>query len=175
MKLKLLYFLSFSFLLATLSVGAQESKWVKSSFIDGTQGVSLQNLDATHYSIFNLDVQGIKQQLIGAPLRSQSNGQSNTIVTFPDENGKEHQYAIVETPVLAADVAALYPNIKTYLGSRIDNSGTRIRFSVTPLGLKAMISIPGKETVFIQPVTKVSNGQYLNQLHLHQEMQMINY
>lgn len=161
MKLKLLYILSFTFLLLTLCVNAQESKWTKSSFTEGTQGVSLQNLDADHYSIFNLDIDGIKQQLVGAPLRSESNGLSNTVVTFPDENGKEHQYVIVEAPVLADDVAIMYPNIKTYLGSRTDNSGTRIRFSVTPLGLNAMISVPGEETAFIQPVTKVSNGQYL--------------
>lgn len=161
MKIKLLYILSFSFLLATLSINAQESKWSKSSFTEGTQGVSLQNLDSKYYSIFNLNVDGIKQQLVGAPLRSQSNGQSNTIVTFPDENGKEHRYVIVEAPILAADVAVLHPNIKTYLGSRTDNSGTRIRFSITPLGLNAMISIPGEETVYIQPVTKISNGQYL--------------
>lgn len=161
MKTKLLYILSFSFLLVTLCVNSQESEWLRSSFTEGTQGVSLQNLDSTHYSIFDLDVDGIKQQLVNAPLRSQSNGQSNTIVIFPDEKGKENQYAIVEAPVLVDDVAVLHPNIKTYLGSRTDNSGTRIRFSITPLGLNAMISIPDEETVYIQPVTKVSNGQYL--------------
>ena len=72
------------------------------------------------------------------------------------------QYRVVETVIFSSqDNAAQHPGIKTYLGSRTDGSGTRVRFSVTPLGLKAMISEPGKETVFIQPVTKVSNGQYI--------------
>lgn len=160
MKTKLLFTLFITCLIAA-SLNAQTSKWTQSTFIDGTQGVSLKNLNAEYYSVFNLDINGIKQQLADAPLRTQSGGQSNTTITFPDEYAKKHQYLIVEAPVLADNIAALHPNIKTYLGSRTDNSGTRIRFSVTPLGLNAMISIPGKETVYIQPVTKVSNGQYL--------------
>nr|WP_321221562.1 M12 family metallo-peptidase [uncultured Psychroserpens sp.] len=162
MKTKLFYLLTFSFLLATTNVFAQESLWLKSAFIDGTQGVSLQHLDSKHYAVFNLDIEQIKQQLTNAPLRKSFQGVSNTIVNFPGVDGKMQPYRIVETSIFSSeDNAAQHPNIKTYLGSRIDNSGTRVRFSVTPLGLKAMISEPGKEVIYIQPVTKISNGQYL--------------
>ncbi|WP_052466981.1 zinc-dependent metalloprotease [Psychroserpens damuponensis] len=162
MKTKLYHLLSFSFLLASLSLNAQESQWQKTQFIEGTQGVSLQGLNQKHYSVFNLDIEKIKQQLTNAPLRQQSQGYSNTLVSFPSINGKLQQYRIVETSIFSSeDNAAQHPNIKTYLGFNTGNSSTRIRFSITPLGLKAMISEPGKEVVYIQPVTKVSNGQYL--------------
>ncbi len=98
---------------------------------------------------------------MNAPLRSEFSGTSSTVVAFPDEIGRKQTYKVVEAPVLAEDVAKLHPDIKTYLGFRTDNSGTRIRFSVTPLGLNGMITIPGKTTVFIQPITKASNGPYL--------------
>ncbi len=163
METKLHYSLTLIFFLSIASLFGQANYWSTSTFKNGTQGVSLEQLNEKNYEVFQLNIDDFKQQLANAPLRTQSNGKSNTIVSFPDENGKMAQYRIVETSIFSDPVyaAAKHPNIKTYLGSRTDNSGTRVRFSVTPLGLKAMISSPGKETVFIQPVTKVSNGQYL--------------
>ena len=162
MKTKLSYFLSFSFLIATFCVNAQNNNWIKSSFTEGTQGVSLQGLNTENYSIFDINIEAIKQQLADAPLRTVSQGRSNTIVEFPNITGKMEQFRVEETSIFSStENAAQHPNIKTYLGSKTDNSGTRLRFSITPLGLKAMISELGKEIIYIQPVTKVSNGQYL--------------
>ncbi len=161
MKKKEYFILLLTMLFSANVTFAQDGLWSKASFIDETQDISLKSLDSDHYSVFNLNIELIKQQLFNAPLRSEFGGTSSIIVAFPDETGKKQTYKIVETPVLAEDVGKLYPNIKTYLGFRTDNSGTRIRFSVTPLGLNGMISVPGKTPVFIQPITKVSNGQYL--------------
>lgn len=158
---KRLHFTVFITVLTIMCLNAQEEYWGSGQFREGTQGVSLKGLVEENYNVFQLNIEALKSQLTEAPLRNQSNGVSNTIVGFPSVNGKIESYRVVEAPVLSEDIALLYPEIKTYMGSRTDNSGTRIRFSITPLGLKAMISSPGEETVFIQPVTKVSNGQYL--------------
>ncbi|WP_452601495.1 zinc-dependent metalloprotease [Pontimicrobium sp. MEBiC06410] len=163
MRTKLHYVFVLILSLCVGVVSAQQSVWSSSTFRDGTQGVSMKKLDKENYSIFQLNIEGFKEQLVGAPLRSASNGKSNTIITFPSINGKTAQYRVVETSIFSdPEYAAIaHPNIKTYLGSSVDGKGTRVRFSVTPLGLNAMISTPGEETVFIQPATKVSNGQYL--------------
>lgn len=162
MKIKFSYFLSFFFLITTFCVNAQNNNWIKSSFTEGIQGVSLQGFNTENYSIFDINIEAIKQQLADAPLRTVSQGRSNTIVEFPNITGKMEQFRVEETSIFSStENAAQHPNIKTYLGSKTDNSGTRLRFSITPLGLKAMISEPGKEIIYIQPVTKVSNGQYL--------------
>ena len=162
MKTKLLNVLTFVMLLFVSNVIAQNSAWSKTTVKEETIGVSLKNLDADNSEILQLNIQNFKQQLIGAPLRSASNGKSNTIVNFPSVDGKQQQFRVVETAIFSSeDNAAQHPGIKTYLGSRTDGSGTRVRFSVTPLGLKAMISEPDKQTVYIQPITKVSNGQYI--------------
>ena len=150
------------FFFATFSMFAQENTWEISQFRNGTDDVTLQHLDSKNYTVFQLNIENLKQQLLNVPHRKNSNGQSNTIVQFPNFKGELEAYRIVETAIFSSEYGAnVYPNIKTYLGSRTDNSGTRIRFSVTPLGLKAMISEPSKELFYIQPVTKVSNGQYL--------------
>ena len=162
MKTNLRYVFSLAALLFANILLAQSSSWSKTTFKESTNGISLKNLDKENSEIFQFNIQNFKQQLLGSPLRSASQGKSNTIVNFPSLNGKMQQFRVVETQIFSSnDNAAQHPDIKTYLGSRTDNSGTRVRFSVTPLGLKAMISEPGKETVYIQPVTKVSNGQYL--------------
>lgn len=159
MKLKL-HYLFLSIFVFSFNVHSQEDLWRTTSFVEGKDGVNLKNLDGDNSEILELNIQSLKQQLTTAPLRSNSNGKSNTIVSFPGIDGKLQEFRIVETSIFSSNDNA-HPNIKTYLGSRTDGSGTRIRFSVTPLGLKAMISEPGKETVFIQPITKVSNDQYL--------------
>ncbi|WP_299885945.1 reprolysin-like metallopeptidase [uncultured Lacinutrix sp.] len=155
-------FSSFFLVMFSLIVTAQDGIWTKTTFKENTNGISLKNLDKDNSEVFQFNIEGFKQQLQGAPLRNASQGRSNTIVSFPSIDGKMQEFRIVETQIFSSnDNAADHPGIKTYLGSRVDNSGTRVRFSVTPLGLKGMISEPGKEMVYIQPVTKVSNGQYL--------------
>lgn len=150
------------FFFVTFSMVAQENTWEVSQFRNGTNNVTLQHLDSENYSVFQLDINNLKEQLRNAPLRTASNGQSNTIVQFPNVKGTLEAYRIVETSIFSSEYGAnAHPNIKTYLGSRIDKSGARIRFSITPLGLKAMVSEPDKDVFYIQPITKVSNGQYL--------------
>lgn len=144
------------------SIFAQNAIWEESEFRNGTSNVTLEHLDSKNYTVFQLNIENFKQQLLNAPHRNSSNGQSNTVVQFPNYKGELEAYRVVETAIFSSDYGAnAHPNIKTYLGSRTDGSGTRVRFSVTPLGLKAMISEPGKDVFYIQPVTKVSNGQYL--------------
>jgi hypothetical protein len=150
------------FLLIALCLNAQNNEWQRLNSAKQIDGVTLEKLNRKNYSVFQFDIEALKLRLVDAPSRRLSNGQSNVIVDFPDVSGKLQQYRIVETQIFSSqDNAALHPNIKTYLGSQIDNPGTRVRFSVTPLGLKAMISEPGMEVVYIQSVTKVSNGHYL--------------
>jgi subtilisin-like proprotein convertase family protein len=140
----------------------QNKEWQQVNDFKNLETISLDKLDKANFSIFQLDIEAFKLRLENAPLRRLSNGESNVIIGFPGVKGNLQHYRIVETSIFSSeDNAAQHPNIKTYLGSRIDDSGTRVRFSVTPLGLKVMISEPGKDAVYIQPVTKVSTGQYL--------------
>lgn len=162
MRIKLLSIKALFFLLLPLMLSAQNNEWQQLKEVRKVEDVSLENLDKDNFSIFQLDIESLKSKLVDAPLRSEYSGTSNTVVYFPDVSGNLQQFRVVETAIFSSqDNASLHKNIKTYLGSRLDNSGTRIRFSVTPLGFNAMVSEPGKETYFIQPVTKVSNGQYL--------------
>jgi subtilisin-like proprotein convertase family protein len=161
MKANLHYVFFISFFLLTYSIYSQQNYWNKSDFKEGTQGVSFKKLDVSNYKTFQLNKKAFKEQLARAPLRGQFSGKSNTIVNFPNEKGILEQFRVTETPVLSKELSVLYPNIKTYIGFNLDNPSTRIRFSVTPLGVNAMTSYANKSTCFLSPVTKASNGTYL--------------
>ncbi|WP_298540440.1 reprolysin-like metallopeptidase [uncultured Aquimarina sp.] len=155
-------FLFFAFILCYSGVHGQKRVWSETKPNAKNTNVSLKNLDVAHFKVFDLNYEDFKDQLQTAPLRGTSVTNSRSIISFPNEQGKISQYKVMETSIFSSkDNTYQHPNIKTYLGWRTDNSGTRARFSVTPQGLKAMISEPGKETVFIQPITKKSKKQYL--------------
>ncbi|MFD0861144.1 reprolysin-like metallopeptidase [Sungkyunkwania multivorans] len=158
MKTNLRYVFSITLFLMAFSAFGQNSYWTRGVFEDGTQGVSLRNLDSKEYEVYQLDIDAFKQQLANAPLRGQINGRSTTKISFPNEKGQLELFNVVEVQTLSLEMAARYPNIKTYLGT--NQNGARIRFSVTPLGVSTMLNRPDAIMTFMQPITKGSN-QYI--------------
>src|SRR5690606_10088113 len=73
-------------------------------------------------------------------------------------DGKFDSYRIYEAPVLHADLQAQFPDMRSYIGSSLNNPSDIIRFSVTPQGLHSMLLSPGNGTQFIDPFTV--NGNY---------------
>lgn len=140
--------------------GLAQNSWKKISS-NSIENVNLKKFDANHSALFSLDIEAFKAKLQSAPLRSNSNGQSSTIVSIPDETGKTLQFRVVEAPVLSKELSVQYPNIKTYLGSLVNDVTTRVRFSVTPLGVNVMITRANQELTLIQPVSRFSNEEHI--------------
>ena len=140
--------------------GLAQNSWKKISS-NSIENVNLKKFDSNHSALFSLDIEAFKAKLQSAPLRSNSNGQSSTIVSIPDETGKALQFRVVEAPVLSKELSIQYPNIKTYLGSLVNDVTTRVRFSVTPLGVNVMITRANQELTLIQPVSRFSNVEHI--------------
>jgi len=128
------------------SVYAQDQIWTKIKKSDQKTLLSNQT-----QSSFELDVDVLKNQLKSAPLRGVSNFKSSVIVSFPNNKGELEKFIVYEAPVLSNNLSTQYPNIKTYLGYSTQSNGNRVRFSVTPLGLNAMLSSIVDPIVLIQP------------------------
>ncbi|MBT8310777.1 MAG: proprotein convertase P, partial [Bacteroidia bacterium] len=154
MKLNLRYVFSVTLIFMAFTLYAQEGYWKQETFREGTHGISMRNLDSNNYQVFQLKTEEFKQQLTSAPLRGNFSGRSNTIVSFPNEKGQFERFRVVETPVLSAELSQLHPEIKTYLGYGVDSPGARVRFSVTPMGVKTMASYLDGHTVFSNPVSQ---------------------
>jgi len=61
--------------------------------------------------------------------------QRSAILMLPIADGRFERFAITQSPVMAPELGARYPDIKTYSGQGIDDPSATSRFDWTPSGL----------------------------------------
>ena len=140
-------------LLLTVSLGIAQSKndlWKKSNSKVNNGRTSKNNLP--QQNIFDLDLSLMKKMLAKSPKRETSNITSNTIITLPNGEGQVESFRVYENSIMSAELAAKYPDIKSYVAVGVDNPKARAYFSNSSLGFKSMTVYPNKETVFIEPI-----------------------
>lgn len=106
-------------------------------------GVLLHNVKAQNGSIsrdVSLNLTNITTQLTKAPMEFSTSARFNPLpLSLPMPNGEERRFNVVESPIMDAAFAALYPTFKTYTVVAEDNPRVTGRISVTPYGLNAFI------------------------------------
>jgi hypothetical protein len=119
------------------------------------------------YKFFSLKEDELKNSLIGTPSeKSVPVSLSGKIISVPGADGKMQQFRITEISVMAPQLAAKYPNIKTYIGQGIDDKTATIHFDVTPSGFHAMVMSALKPTYYINPVDKDNKVYIVNARNL---------
>ncbi|CAM1343929.1 reprolysin-like metallopeptidase [Tenacibaculum amylolyticum] len=150
MRIKLLI----ATLMASTVLCAQNSNfWKKTNTSSAKVSTVALQKKLPDKTIYSLDVESLKQTLNAAPKRSIGK-QSKLIVSFPNADGVLENFYVFEAPVLHPDLAAKYPNIKSYAGVSVTNPGDRIRFSLSPKGLQSMRLGVDKAAVFIEPYSQ---------------------
>ena len=140
-------------LLLTVSLGIGQSKndlWKKSNSKVNNGRTSKNNLP--QQNIFDLDLSSMKKMLAKSPKREISNITSNTIISLPNGDGQVENFRVYENSIMSPELAAKYPDIKSYVAVGVDNPKARAYFSNSSLGFKSMTVYPNKETVFIEPI-----------------------
>ena len=103
--------------------------------------------------LFNLNLVGLKSNLNNAPARRVNSNESTTIVSIPNADGVLENYRIYENSNMDPALAARYPEIKSYIGTGIDNPSATAYFSVSPLGFKSMVIYADRSATFIEPIS----------------------
>lgn len=101
----------------------------------------------TNPQLYALDEQGMKQSLVAA------NGKDRTqaiVMEFPNADGKFESFRVFELSNMEPELAARYPDIKSYAGQGIEDPSTTIRFSMSPLGFQSMVIYGDRTAVFIE-------------------------
>ena len=139
----------------------QSFYWEKIKNTPSEKTSILNNFDKNKYQLFSLNLDNFKVLLADVPSRKNIGTNPMVVINFPDKKGNMEQFQVTETSTLAPEIAIKYPNIKTYIGFSLDNPGGRIRFSVTPQGLKTMSTYPNKPALFTVPLNKGGESLYI--------------
>jgi hypothetical protein len=132
--------------------------------------INISNLLLT--SFFSLNEDQLKSTLATAPTeRSVAVSRSGKIIIVPDAEGTMQQFRIAEISVLAPQLAAKYPGIKTYIGQGVDDKTTTIHFDITPSGFHAMVMSASKPTYYINPVDKDNKIYIVNARNLNDKVE----
>ncbi|MBL0078384.1 MAG: hypothetical protein IPP53_04485 [Bacteroidetes bacterium] len=114
------------------------------------------------YLTVELDLEQFSQDLKSAPLEFDNLFKSAPkIIVLPMPNGKFEEFAIYEAPIMASELSAKYPEIKTYAGQGITNTYAAIRFDITPKGFHAMIRSEEGD-IFIDPYAEGMTTSYIS-------------
>lgn len=103
--------------------------------------------------LFQLDVSQLKRTLANAPKRFSSAGRAGIVVAFPNADGQLESFRVLESSNMTPELAARYPDIKSYAGQGIENPAATIYFSISPLGFQSMLVKADQSAVFIEPYT----------------------
>jgi len=97
-----------------------------------------------------------------APMEfSNASTESQVVMTLPMPDGTSASFRVEESPVMAAQLAARFPNIRTYRGRGIDDPTATTRFDVTPAGFHAIV-LTTEGTVIIEPDSHGRRGKYVS-------------
>lgn len=107
------------------------------------------------FAAVTLDHAAMRAALARAPLESaltaaKSAPATASEITLPLPDGTFQRFTVVESPVMAPELAALFPEIKTYYAQGVDDPAATARLDLTPAGFHAQILSP-HGAVYIDP------------------------
>ena len=108
-----------------------------------------------------LDITSMKSLLSNAPAEPVLGTSAEGLeISLPTPDGNFKRYKVWYSPIMAPELAAQYPEIRTYGGYEIGNGASLIRLDVTPKGFHAMTYGDGA-SIFIDPYAVGNTQDYL--------------
>jgi len=133
------------------------------TFVLGTDSQAAAQISSAYrsYRKLKLNTDAFAAARVKAPLEAAKKSKiAQAIVSLPEANGRLARFAIVESPIMAPELAVRYPEIKTYSAQGIDDPAATARFDWTPMGFHAIV-LGTSGTSLIEPATLGDVEDYL--------------
>ena len=101
-------------------------------------------------TVVRLDKTAFDALLRRAQTSKGSDSRTDVIIALPMPDGTFSRFRIVESSVLAPELAAAFPEIRTYAGQGVDDPVATTRFGWTERGFHAIV-IDSSGSVYIDP------------------------
>lgn len=134
---------------------------IQDSLLSSAKTNNKKLIHAIHYRTVTIDINQLKNELEGV---AQLNGQTqglDIIIDLPWPDGSMHQYRVLENNTMNPELAAQFPEIKSYDGYSVDDANELVKFDLSPQGFHAMILSPGKSPIFIDPYSAGNTEDYM--------------
>jgi hypothetical protein len=102
-----------------------------------------------HFRALEVDVKALESLLARAPAE-RSAAAAPLLLVLPYPDGTDKLFRVEESPILEPELAARFPEIRTFVAQGIDDPTATARLSLTSLGFHAMV-LATSGTVFIDP------------------------
>lgn len=139
------YFYILTFLVPFLGY----SQWTRTEIKSQKVKKSQENLEFS--GLYSLNTDELKQALKNAPQRFSN--EKGAIVSLPTAKGKIERFQVWEFSNMAPELQAKFPDIKSYVGTSLEDPSVYLRFSMSPVGFSSMITRSGISE-FIEPYTE---------------------
>ena len=80
-------------------------------------------------------------------------GTPSTLLELPHPDGGLERFRVIESPVMAPELAAKFPEIRSYRGQGVDDPSASVRFEVSPRGFSAMV-LSASGAWYVDPWTR---------------------
>ena len=121
-----------------------------------THGEQLSATSSCGYQM--LDLMLMRQELNKAP--QLSSGAAGLVIDLPFPDGSFQQFIISETNLLPIELAAKYPQIKTWSGQGLTDRTATVKIDITQFGFHAMI-LSANGSFFIDPYNFTTSDTYI--------------
>ncbi|MCE2682907.1 MAG: M12 family metallo-peptidase, partial [Cryomorphaceae bacterium] len=118
-------------------------------------------IQATAFKLVKMNVSTLLNQLQGITYREGAMDGFVGELTLPYPDGSNHSFTVKRNQTLHPDLNVKFSETMTLDGYALDGSGAFAKWDITPQGFHAMIMIPGKSTVFIDPYLKGNTEYYI--------------
>lgn len=116
---------------------------------------------AAPYAIVRFDKAAFDAHMKGAGLESDRTA-PGVVLELPMPDGAFQRFRVKESPTLAPELAAAFPDIRTYAGQGLDDPAATTRFGWTAAGFHAIILTGTSGNVFIDTWASGTTDVYLS-------------